>query len=241
MDPSLLRGYLGGLTLSTAGSSATFGVSAGVAVNSNQTDFMKLTAALSKTTSAWAVGNAGSLDTGAIANNTWYHGHLIKNPTNGVVDALVSLSVTAPALPSGYTLFRRIGSMKTNASGQWQAFIQLGDEFLWSTPTLDLSSVNLTTSASLLTLNVPSGIQVSAILSGYITSSSVGQAYFSSPDQADIAPPFSTGQIPSASGYGAIYFFIRTNTAQQIRARGSVAITLNAGSPGWIDRRGRDD
>lgn len=57
-DPVFHRSYLAGLTLSTAGSSATFGISAGVAVDSTNAGFMSLASAYTKTTSAWAVGTA---------------------------------------------------------------------------------------------------------------------------------------------------------------------------------------
>jgi hypothetical protein len=46
IDIATQRGYLAGLTLSVAGATATFGVTAGVAVDGASTDFMKLTSAL---------------------------------------------------------------------------------------------------------------------------------------------------------------------------------------------------
>ena len=62
---ALLAGVLYGLTLSAAGSSASFGIAAGAASG------MVLGSAYTKTTSSWAVGSGnGALDTGAIANNT---------------------------------------------------------------------------------------------------------------------------------------------------------------------------
>ena len=60
------------------------------------------------------------MDTGSVANNTWYHVHLIKRPVTGVVDVLFSLSATAPTLPTSYTIFRRIGSMRTDGSARWR-------------------------------------------------------------------------------------------------------------------------
>src|SRR5215831_9378024 len=53
----ILRSYLAGLTLSTAGSSATFSVAAGVAADSTNANMMTLAAAISKTTGAWVVGS----------------------------------------------------------------------------------------------------------------------------------------------------------------------------------------
>src|SRR5438128_12570260 len=51
------RGYLAGLTLSTAGSSATMTIGAGQAVESNNASVMVLASGLNKTTSSWAVGS----------------------------------------------------------------------------------------------------------------------------------------------------------------------------------------
>ncbi len=57
------RGYIAGLTLSTAGASITFTCAAGVARDSTNVGDLVLAAALAKTTAAWAVGNAaGSFD-----------------------------------------------------------------------------------------------------------------------------------------------------------------------------------
>ena len=109
------QGYLFGLTMSTAGASTTMTIAAGIATDSTGVRMMKLVSAISKTTSAWAAGTAaGGLDTGAIAASTWYHFFEIMNPATGAVDVLFSLSATAPTMPTGYTLFRRIGSMLTN-------------------------------------------------------------------------------------------------------------------------------
>src|SRR5581483_6632569 len=90
---SALQNYLTGLTLSTAGSSATFSVAAGEAMDSTNVALMILAASISKTTSSWAVGSGnGGLDTGAIATSTWYHVWLIQRPDTGVVDVLISTS-----------------------------------------------------------------------------------------------------------------------------------------------------
>jgi hypothetical protein len=88
--------------------------------------------AYTKTTSAWAVGSGnGALDTGTIADSTCII--LIKRLDTGVVGPLISLLATAPTLPANYTLFRHIGSRKTNGSGEWVKVMQLGDECLRDT------------------------------------------------------------------------------------------------------------
>lgn len=248
--PPVLRSYLAGLTLSTAGASATMSIAAGQAADSTNVAMMNL-AATSKTTSAWAVGAAaGGLDTGAIANSTWYHFYAIRRPDTGVVDAILSLSASAPTLPTNYTQYRRIGSGKTNGSAQWTSFTQDGDYFRWAASVADISSVNPGTAAVTLTLaSVPTGVSVQAIFNSFQSSGATSSlAYFSdlaSTDEAvsSSAAPF--GNIGSNSSGFAVggQFQIRTNTSAQIRfrslqsdgSRGNNVATL-----GWIDTRGRN-
>jgi hypothetical protein len=92
----ILPGHLAGLPLSTAGSSAIFGV----ATDSRNTDTMALPAAFTKPSSVWAAVTCnGSLDTGSVSANTRCHVHPIKRPDTSGVDLLISTSVTEPALP----------------------------------------------------------------------------------------------------------------------------------------------
>lgn len=65
---------------------------------------------------AFAEGtNQGGLDTGTVAADTKYFVWAIAKPA-GTADALFSLSNTAPTLPSGFTLKRRIGDVFTDSS-----------------------------------------------------------------------------------------------------------------------------
>lgn len=66
----------------------------------------------------FATTGANALDTGAIAQATWYYVWAISTPA-GVTATLVSTSSTAPTLPSGYTFKARIGALRT-ASGSAQ-------------------------------------------------------------------------------------------------------------------------
>lgn len=58
----------------------------------------------------------GGLDTGSMAVNSWYYVYLIYNETTKTLNSIMSLSSTIPLLPTGYTLYRRIGSVKTNVN-----------------------------------------------------------------------------------------------------------------------------
>lgn len=245
---AVLRSYLSGLTLSAAGSTATFGIAAGVAADSTNASMMALASAYTKTTSAWAVGTGnGALDSGAIANNTWYHVYLIQRVDTGVVDVIFSTSASAPTLPADYTLYRRIGSIRTNGSAQWVKFSQNGDEFLWDVVTGDVAVTNLGTTATLYTLTVPTGVKVNALFRAAFKSASVNVVgVVTSPDESDQGTAAATGMgtfnVPVAGNYSILHLNIRTNTSAQIRARADTASsTFNVSTYGWTDRRGRDE
>ena len=239
------RSYLAGLTLSTAGSSANFGIAVGVATSDDATTSINLPISSAKTTGAWAVGSgSGSLDTGSIANNTWYHVFLIERTDTGVVDVLISQSLTSPTLPASYTKKRRIGSMKTDGSAHWVSFVQLGDDFLWSVATQDFNGA-FGTAASLVTLNVPTGVQVEAKIQGLYVSGTLASLFLiTSPDQADTAPSLTDFSliVPLANQNSSFDLRVRTNTSAQIRGRANVAAsTFWCNTYGWIDHRGRDN
>lgn len=71
------------------------------------------------------VSGAGGLDTGAEAASTWYYIHAIAKD-DGTEHVLLSLSPTAPTLPSGYTRFRAVGLVRNNASSNFLRFFQKG-------------------------------------------------------------------------------------------------------------------
>lgn len=69
---------------------------------------------------------ANGLDTGTVAISTWYNLFDIYNPTTQTNASLLSLSATAPTLPSGYTFMLRVGALRNAASlGYWRT-IQYG-------------------------------------------------------------------------------------------------------------------
>ena len=245
---SVPRSYLAGLTLSTAGSSTTFTVAAGIAANSTNVDLVTLTSSISKTTAFFAAGTGnGAFDTNsAVVINTWYHVYLIKRTDTGAVDVLFSASPSAPTMPSPYTEFRRIGSMKTNASSQWTAFTQNGNEFLWLLPINDANAVASGTGTTARTLTVPTGVQVWAKFIGLLNYVSAGvQAVFSPLDMGTQTPNTPVGyyhmSVASAQTIGIMELMMRTNSTAQVN------IALNAAGAnyyittyGWIDTRGRD-
>lgn len=254
---SVLRGYIDGLTLSTAGSSTTFTVAAGQAADDANAVMVSLTSAISKTTGSWVVGSgSGGLDTGSIANLTWYHVWLIRRPDTGVEDVLVSLSATSPTMPANYTQKRRIGSMRTNGSGQWTAFRQVQDWFEWDAAVSDAAVSNPGTAAVTRVLTVPTNVVVQAVFNGGVRnlgSAVAGNVYFSPLTKSneaanEVAAPFWTAGAytqSAAAGARSSYTmnFVWTDTSAQIRTRLSASdgnVSLYIATLGWIDPRGKN-
>ncbi len=255
---ALPRSYLAGLGLSNNATDPNndVDIAVGECRDSADTANLVLTSALTKQLDvSWAVGsNAGGLDTGAKANNTWYHVWLIRRSDTGVVDALFSTSATSPTMPTNYDQKRRIGAVKTDGSGNIIAFTQMGDEFLWDTPVAEHTSSNPGTTAVMVYLSVPSGIQVDALITFGIQDNSPTlniAGLVTSPDVSDTAPAvvgpfdvFTLANPGTEDTTDAVYKEVRTNTSNQIRYRlsGSDAeVTVAITTHGWRDRRGRDD
>jgi hypothetical protein len=243
-----LPGYLFGLGLSTAGSSAIFGVAIGAAADSTNSALMTLAVATTKTTSSWQAGAGnGALDTGTIANSTWYHVYLIYSPGSNLVDVLVSTSASSPTMPATYTQYRRIGSMKTDGSAQWTAFIQNGDNFRWVTPVSDAASTvpGVTTRVSK-ALTVPTGVVVFPLFFFQVISGSGGgvTGLCTSLDETSTTPAqgIYDSAVGSAStnGVASRVTDLHTNTTAQIGVRlTSTDGGYDINTLGWIDQRGR--
>jgi hypothetical protein len=75
-----------------------------------------------------AASGAGGLDTGAPANNTWYAVFVIGDTRNvNTPAALFSVSPTAPTMPAGYNVFRRVGWVRRTGSAVFLKFDQIGN------------------------------------------------------------------------------------------------------------------
>lgn len=253
---SVLRNHIDGYQMSTAGASTTMTIGAGQAANSTNAAYVTLASSISKTTGSWAVGTGnGGLDTGTIANSTWYHFYAIRRPDTGVVDVVFSTNATSPTLPTNYTQFRRIGSAKTNGSGQWVRFFQDGDNFVLDVSVEDISSTNPGTSAVTRTLaSVPTGIVCYANIQTqvYDPSSMLIASLVTSLDKSDETPVvYNSGNNSDNATFGVgasvvggnvALLSVKTNTSAQVRSRlsGSNAGTLlTIRTRGWIDTRGK--
>ena len=107
-----VQGSFKNLVASATGTTAVLSVSADELVVENAAHAYLTLRSLALTASTGsASGVANSLDTGAWAYSTWYNTFVIWNGTTAAL--LWSLSATAPTLPSGYTYFARVGTIRT--------------------------------------------------------------------------------------------------------------------------------
>jgi len=245
INAALTPGHLFGMTM-TNGTDATNDINFAAGSCRDSTDAKNLTGSAlagKQLDVAWAVGaNAGGRMSAAAIANTTYHCFAILKDSDLSVDYGFDVSATAPTMPSGYTYFRRIGSI-IRAGATILAFSQVGDEFLLLVPVQDAGDVTWTTTASLVTLSVPLGIQVGALVTAEYVVGATVYGLITSPDQTDTLPSitqhnmFGTGTSTIALFHG----IVRTNTSAQIRARtsASTGATGDVYTRGWLDARGR--
>jgi hypothetical protein len=142
--------YINGLKLAYA-STTTLTVSAGRCSNSTnvndisvglplnvaatQTGVLPVDAGTGAVTISTAASGVAGLDTGTIANDTFYAVYAIGDSYgNNAGSALISADLSSPLLPSGYDMFFRIGYIKTDGSAHILAFRQDGcglDRWMW--------------------------------------------------------------------------------------------------------------
>jgi len=233
------RSYIAGLTYANGdgagGGDATndITIAVGECVDSTNVRLLQLGSAITKQLdAAWAVGtNAGGLDTGSIGNSDYYI-WLITRIDTGVVDALFSLSSTAPTMPANYTLKRLIGFFK-RVGATIVAFHTYeteggGVEHKWDAPTLDLDLSNtVTTSRRTDAVKVPLNFSTIALLSLFASDSSASfVAVICCPDESDVAPSASAARLANVWGTAAnqtIDIAVRTSATGTVASRASIA------------------
>lgn len=240
-------GFLHGLAISNSLVDVTndLVVAAGKCRSGDDDADMVLAAALTKRLdAAWVVGtNQGGLDTGSKAVSTWYHIWLIKRTDGSAVDALFSLSATAPTMPSNYTYKRRIGAVRTTTGGAITAFKQYGDEFRFNAIPLDVDVSDSSTTAALRTLTVPPN--TTAIILAYQAKggTAIGHLFTAvaeTDEVANISSRVSLVNAAGADGVAAGEFRIPADASSQIRTTATAAsCVLRIRTRGWVDTRGR--
>lgn len=188
----------------------------------------------------WAEGDdVGGFASGATrAINSPFHLFLIGKP-NGATDAGFDDSITATNLladasGSGYTKYRRIGTVySTGTTTNLSDFIMdiVGDKRIvyWYSLYTDYNKPSAVPATLLVPLKTPADIRTTAIITTDMdVNVNYGKIYYSNPDQQDQTPvhnPGSVGSFPLSDnvGYTATVHSgrvrILTNTNRQIRFR----------------------
>ena len=134
--------------------------------------------------------------------------------------------------------------MLTNASAQWVPFNQIGDYFMWATEAVDASAIASANSSWNVTLSVPRGLNLRALINTRVNYvSAPGTMTFSS-----LLVPNSLGTATVLSTATNVYaqLELMTDTSAQIRGTGEcywtdlIPSTPTAGSTaagGTHDRR----
>lgn len=106
-------------------STTLLNVSAGQARNSTNVNDLIIGSPVTINT---AVQGAGGIDVGTIAASTVYSVYAIASSLDTTLaSACLSLSATAPTLPLGYDMFRRIGTILTDGASHILKFTQTGN------------------------------------------------------------------------------------------------------------------
>jgi hypothetical protein len=110
-------------------STTTLTISATSAIVYDSSNNTRIVNSVSGTINCATTG-ANGLDTGSLANNTWYYGYIIYNATTATTALLASTSATSPTLPSGYTFATKAcTAFRTDGSATIIGFKQIGDNW----------------------------------------------------------------------------------------------------------------
>jgi len=131
--------YLNGLKISNDGTTPDeiIDIAVGSCLDSTGVYQIEVDAALEVSN---IVSGIGGLDTGSVAANTLYKVYLVADPVKlQPVGAVISVSATAPSLPAGYSIFRLIGYVATDATsdfllGFWTAGNSSARLFMYDAP-----------------------------------------------------------------------------------------------------------
>jgi len=236
----LPNGYITGLTLSNdTDTEHDIAIAVGECRDSaDGTDMARAAVLTKQIDAAFAAGDdAGGMFTGAVANTTWYHVHLIKKDSDGTIDAGFDTSITAANIPAGYTEYRRIGSVLTNGAANILNFIQVGDIFRWKTSILDISLANMIVAKTSYVISVPLGLKVLAW--GNFAQPGNTRVQISSPDDTDGAPSATASPLCITTIVDATKWMSLTNASSQISLQPHATTAGYLTTEGYIDIRGR--
>lgn len=203
--------YVNGLDLAQ-GNTTTWRVSPGIARDSTNTNDLALG---DSTLINIAVNGLNGLDTGTVAASTLYAIYIIGDSSNyHPTGCIMSLSITAPVLPFGYDMFRRIGWGRTNGSSLTTTIFQTG-RGMYRTYTL-YAPVNVLTNGAATTSTAVSLLNSAPPANGgglaifevvYTPASATNIATFGAQNSSSTIQRFGTGVAGAQYGQVTVPYF----------------------------------
>ena len=129
---------------------------AGKIADSTGTKLIETPDLIKSIATGWVKGDGGGLFSGVATPNTTYHLFVIMKE-DGTTDAGFDDNPQALNIPAGYTSYRRIASLYTDASSNLVQFYQQGDYFGLKVNAYDLDGGSPDGTAQYVSLSVPSG------------------------------------------------------------------------------------
>lgn len=249
----LPNNWIDGFIMSNAGDAENMDITVGPgqAMDSTNSYSLTVTGTMTKQLDAsWAAGDdAGGLFHGSVDTETCYHFFAIRKDSDGSIDFGFDTDVTASGIPNGYTAYRRLGAVITTTVPEIRGFKQIGDVFKFDTAPQDKSGLG--TSMHTISLSVPTGLEVSAIIHAKFSDySPVGATYVwvrGEHEKRDAAPAVSDSELwvaGTSSGHTAVARMeLITSTSGQIYARASQWTgdhRFYVDTHGWVDPRGKN-
>jgi hypothetical protein len=244
----LLRGHIGGLALANDGTTpnTVLDIAVGACVDSTGLVPIKLTSAFTKSIAgAWAAGS-GSNGMGiglTAAASTWYHVFAIINAGN--TDIYFDTSVTAANAPAGTIAYRRIGSIRTDASVHITSFNQIGDYFYIVAVSV-FGPTGGSVALQLFGVIGPTGVVFQPLLESNLSATG-GSIYFQLAPAADSAKLYTANMVQNANAGIVGNYNIVLGPPTNILGQIYMGDTLSGGtanvqvwSIGWVDTRGKN-
>jgi hypothetical protein len=186
------------------------------------------------------------MNTGSVQARTWYEVHLIKRVDTGVVDVMFTTTANRATLPTNYTLQRRIGWIRNDATPNNEQFTQVDDYFTFTTQQPDVQNAAVNTNETAVELTVPPKA-IARFRASAVSNTSVNAAWgmvFLEVVEGAVTPAGTTG-ILSLGGHDfaawhAGHFELRVSSTSTIEHDGSTttgAPTFSISTYGWIDHR----
>ncbi|RUM06823.1 hypothetical protein [Rhizobium chutanense] len=193
----------------------------------------------------WVAGNGGGLDTGTKAANATYFVYALRKQSDGTGEVVLSTSATVGgvnlSLLSGYDVLAPIGVALTDGSSNIREFtMNAQDEYIWTTPVLDLGNVATGTTSTLAAITVPNGVKVKANLRFmYNSSATTASCLVYDPAKGVLVAGggnsgANVGTPQVAGGYSIGSDEVWTNTAKQIRHVAGASGNLSLWNDGFI-------